>query len=97
MTLQKLHGARRKRIAGDKNNAALHGASAADERLEEGRPVEMRHAEIADHEVVILARKRRQAQLAIEDGFNLMALFAQDIFHQVRDCWLIFDDKNAPQ
>src|SRR5580704_1895710 len=55
----------------------------------------MRHAEVADNEVVLRARDAREAFLAVEDSLHLVSLLAEHVDDQLRDRWLVFDHENA--
>src|SRR5580698_566267 len=75
--LEEFKGARREHVAGNEDDSLLEGTRRAHQRLIKSSAIKPRHSQVANHEVIDVSGKSRQALLTIQNGFHAMPVFHQ--------------------
>ena len=92
---EKSERARRDHVPGNKKNLVPNRTPGANERVVEGDAIKPRHAQVADHQIVIASGDARETFLAVERGFDPVAFLAQDVDDQLCNRRLVFDHENV--
>src|SRR5713226_9657502 len=87
---------KRQGVPCDENNAVCERTAGAYQSAIEGPPVEVRHFQVADHQVELLPAEAVEALAAVQYCVHQVTLSSKDVGDQLRYSGLVLDHQDTP-